>query len=747
MTQTHPLEPQKAIFKVEGMDCASCVRSVEGAVGRLPGVQEFQVNLVAEKLSVSFDSSQTRLEDFARVIEPLGYTVKVLEGVKLEVQNIQQDTPAEIPWWNSRAGRPVLMSGVLLGLAYLFGLIEPQWAQWGYIAATVVGGAQFARAAYQGARVGHPFSIQTLMTVAALGAILIGEAPEAAVVVFLFAVGELLEGVAAGRARAGIRALAALAPKTAFLLEGSVLEGSVTQAKTEREVSVDALQVGHLVRVKPGGRVPGDGTILEGFSSLDDSPVTGESVPVNKGVGELVYAGSINGDGALTVRIERPSSDNTISRIIKLVEEAESSKAPTARFIDRFSRVYTPLVMLVSALVIVVPPLFLGGVWQEWIYKGLSLLLIGCPCALLISVPAAITSGLSSGARRGLLIKGGAALETLGSVKTVAFDKTGTLTVGKPRVTQIVALAGSELEILGLAASVEAFSSHPLALAILDKAKIEKLELVKVSEAQAIQGKAAIATLVSDACGPAREEPQLGQDSARPEGRTLVVGSPRYALELGTLTDGVKTQIAALEGQGQTVVVLLENGTAKGLIALRDEARADAAQAVLALKKLGLESLMLTGDNARTAKAIGQILGLAFEAELLPQDKLERIRTLQKAGKVAMIGDGINDAPALALSDVGLAMGGGTDVALETADGALLRGTLMGVVEAVQLSRATMSNIRQNIAIALGLKLLFLVTTLTGATGLPMAILADTGATVLVTVNALRLLGWRPGRL
>lgn len=412
------------------------------------------------------------------------------------------------------------------------------------------------------------------------------------------------------------------------------------------------------------------------------------------------------------------------------MEEAESSKAPTARFIDRFSRIYTPLVMLVSALVILVPPLLLGGAWQEWIYKGLSLLLIGCPCALLISVPAAITSGLSSGARRGLLIKGGAALETLGSVKTVAFDKTGTLTVGKPRVTQIVAFAGAELEILRLAASVEASSSHPLAQAILEKAKSEKLELAQVEGAQAVQGKAAIATL---------------------GGRILAVGSPRYALELGTLTDEVKTQTAALEEQGQTVVVLLENGNAKGLIALRDEARADAPEAILALKKLGLDSVMLTGDNARTGNAIGKILGLEVEAELLPQDKLERIRNLQKGGKVAMIGDGINDAPALAQSDVGLAMGGGTDVALETADGALLRvgatGGVMGVVEAVQLSRATMSNIRQNIVIALGLKLLFLVTTLTGATGLWMAILADTGATVLVTVNALRLLGWRPERL
>lgn len=713
---------QKANFKIEGMDCANCVRTVEGAVSRMSGIGEYQLNFTTEKLSVSFDPAQLELSDFAKAIEPLGYKVHHVVGVAVRKNRTSvslEPSPTVAPpkWWNTRGGRPVLVTGMLFAAAYLVELILPNYGQWGYILATVAGGYSFARAAFMGAKVGNPFNIYTLMSLAAVGAILIGQAPEAAAVVFLFSVGELLEGVAAGRARAGIRALAQLAPKTAFLLEGN------TETQQEHEINVDALEVGDLVRVRPGGRVPGDGVIVSGASSLDDSPVTGESVPVDKNPGDTVFAGSINGNGVLTVRIERPTSDNTISRIIKLVEEAESSKAPTARLIDRFSRVYTPIVMLISGLVMLVPPLLMGGAWHEWIYKGLALLLIGCPCALLISVPAAITSGLSSGARRGVLIKGGAALETLGKIKTVAFDKTGTLTAGQPKVTQIVAFLGTQSDVLRLAAAVESGSSHPLAHAILERAKQDQLKLPSVSDALAIQGKAVTATL---------------------EGRSLSVGSPRYALEGATLSDAVQNQIAALEQQGQTVVVLLEGNRALGLLAIRDEPRADAKSALAQLKEMKIQTVMLTGDNARTGTAIGTILGIEVEADLLPQDKLERIRLLKQRGLVAMVGDGINDAPALALADVGIAMGGGTDVALETADAALLKSQVVGVVEAIQLSQATLNNIYQNIVVALGLKVFFLVTTLLGLTGLWPAILADTGATVLVTINALRLLTWKP---
>ena len=547
---------------------------------------------------------------------------------------------------------------------------------------------------------------------AAIGAIAIGEAAEGALVVFLFAIGELLENVAAGRARAGIQALAALAPKTALLLEGG----------QTREVPVEGLQVGQFVRVQPGGRVPADGTITEGDSNLDDSPVTGESVPVHKRPGDPVYAGSINTDGVLTVRVERGASDNTIARIIHLVEEAESSKAPTARFIDRFSRWYTPAAMAVAFLFAVLPPLLFGQPWNEWIYKGVALLLIACPCALVLSVPAAVTSGISAGARRGLLIKGGAALETIGSVSTVAFDKTGTLTENKPQVTDVIGLRAPEQEVVLLAAAVETGSAHPLAKAILARAQGQAVPAAQ--DAKAISGKAVTATV---------------------QGRALAVGSPRYAVEVASLSPDEQAQIARLEEQGKTVVVVLDGRQVLGLLAIRDEPRADAKEAVARLKGLGVRSLMLTGDNARTGNAIARDLGLDVEAELLPEDKLQRIAALKASGKVAMVGDGINDAPALAQSDVGIAMGGGTDVALETADAALLRHSVIGVAELVQLSRAVMTNIRQNVAFALGLKAIFLVTTLLGITGLWPAILSDTGATVLVTANALRLLRFKPG--
>jgi Zn2+/Cd2+-exporting ATPase len=744
ITQTH----SHASFKIEGMDCASCAKTVEGAVCRIAGVSDYKLNYIAEKLEVAYNPKETRQQDFASKIEPLGYKVRVVNSAGSSAGDSREkahdhdhsghshtkDKQAShaddhdhteehsqgVPWYQTRQGKPVVLSGILLVLAFVFSYIAPSFAQYGYIAATLIGGWQFAVKAYRGARVGNPWSINTLMTVAALGAIFIGEAAEAAVVVFLFAVGELLEGVAAGRARAGIRSLAALAPKTAFVVHEESHDNE--QGVHTHEVAADSLEVGQFVLVQPGGRVPADGTIVEGQSALDDSPVTGESVPVNKKEGDTVYAGSINTDNVLKVRVDKAASDNTIARIIKLVEEAQENKAPTERFIDRFSRYYTPGVMLVSLLVIVIPPLLFGGAWHEWIYKGLSLLLIGCPCALLISVPATVTSGLSAGARKGLLIKGGAALETIGSVKTIAFDKTGTLTEGKPKVTDILPFGISETDLLAKAAAVERGSSHPLAEAIVENARAMRVTVPDSDNQKAVQGKAATATV---------------------EGREHAVGSPRYAAELSPLPNDLQKQIECLEAQGKTVVVVLDGKKALGLIAIRDEARADAKEALAELKSLGVHGVMLTGDNARTGKAIADGLGLDVQAELMPQDKLRIIGELKREGKVAMIGDGINDAPALAQADIGIAMGGGTDVALETANAALLRNSVTGVTELVKLSRATMSNIKQNITVALGLKVIFLITTLLGWTNLWMAILADTGATVLVTANALRLLGFK----
>ena len=603
-----------------------------------------------------------------------------------------------------------------MGSAYAIAQFVPGYAEWIFAAAVITGVLPFARKAFALAMSGSPFSIETLMVVASLGALVIGEAEEAAAVVFLFAIGELLESVAAGRARAGIKALASLVPKTAVLLDA---------AGGQREVPAASLRVSDRVLVRPGDRVPADGKILRGESSLDESPITGESVPRQKAIGADVFAGSINVDGVLEVQVEKTASDNTISRIIQLVEQAQSSKAPTARFIEKFSRYYTPAVMAIAALIVVVPPLAMGGDWGTWLYRGLALLLIACPCALVLSTPAAIASGLAVATRRGLLIKGGNALETIGRVRAIAFDKTGTLTEGKPRITEVVPFGMfKQQQVLALAAAVESGSNHPLAKAIVAHAKSLDVAIPQATGASAIAGKAVRATV---------------------NGSALAVGSPAHAEQTATLTAAHRREIDKLEDGGKTVVVLFDEASKNvlGLLALRDEPRRDAREGVAQLNAMGVRSVMLTGDNRRTAQAIAGKLGIEWEAELLPQDKLRLVNEMKRDAKVAMVGDGINDAPALATADVGIAMGGGTDVALETADAALLKSRVTDVAHLVALSRATMANIHQNVVFAIGLKGLFLVTTVLGITGLWIAVLADTGATALVTLNALRLLRFK----
>jgi Cd2+/Zn2+-exporting ATPase len=563
---------------------------------------------------------------------------------------------------------------------------------------------------------GQPFTIESLMAVAATGALFIGAAEEAALVVFLFAVGEVLEGVAAGKARDGIRALAALVPKTALLEVGGAT----------REVPAASLRVGQTVLVRPGDRIPADGEIAEGTSGVDESPVTGESMPRTRGPGDAVFAGSINTEAALRVTVTKAAEDNTIARIIRLVEEAEEARAPTERFIDRFSRWYMPAIVAIAALVVLVPPLAFGQPWETWIYRGLALLLIGCPCALVISVPAAIASALSTGARHGLLMKGGAVIEAAAGVNRVAFDKTGTLTHGRPVVTDIVPFgATTGADLLAVAAGVETGSSHPLAVAILDKAEEEGVAVLPSRDARALVGKGVIAT-VGDAAA--------------------WVTSPRHALESGGLDDSGLRQATVFENQGKTAVAVFRERTPLGLIAMRDEPRADAADAVRQLKDLGVSAVILTGDNPRTAAAIAGGLGMEFQADMMPEDKLRAIRDMGEHGGVMMIGDGINDAPALKQASVGVAMGSGTDVALETADAAILRDRVTDIPAVIRLARAAMANIRENVAIALGLKAVFLVTSVLGITGLWIAIMADTGATVLVTLNALRLLRFDPER-
>ncbi|MCW3476383.1 heavy metal translocating P-type ATPase [Limobrevibacterium gyesilva] len=714
-------KPRVALrYRVEGMDCPSCAGKIETAVGRLDGAADIRVNYHTQVLAFRLDEAATPRAAVEAQVRRLGYGIAPVEAPRIATGESGAPRGAEdddqsstgSPWWKGDKARLAAVLGALVALGFLASAIVPSLSAWAYLLAALLGLAFFGRRAVAAARAGSPFSIETLMSIATVGAILIGATSEAAVVVFLFTIGELLEGVAARRARAGIEALGALVPKTALLVEGG----------TARPVPAASLRVGDVVLVRPGDRVPADGAVVEGESEVDESPVTGESVPVPKAEGAPVFAGSVNASGALQVRVSRPASDNTIARIIRLVEEAQEAKAPTARLIERFSAVYTPAAVAVAALVAVAPPLFLGADWFTWIYRGLALLLVACPCALVLSTPAAIASALAVGARRGLLVKGGGALEAIGRIRIVAWDKTGTLTEGRPRVTDVRALDGPERTMLGLAAAVENGSSHPLARAILDRAAADGLPLRPAKESRAIPGRA-VAAIVT--------------------GKRVSVGSPAHAAERAPLPAAAAQAVAEWEADGKTVVVVTVDGAPTGLIAVRDEPRAHAAAGIRALRDLGVRSVMLTGDNPRTGKAVAAALGLDVKAGLLPEDKLREIGALKAQGPVGMVGDGINDAPALAAASVGIAMGGGTDVALETADAAMLHNRVGDVAALVRLSRATLANIRQNVAIALGLKLVFLVTTVAGVTGLWPAVLADTGATVVVVGNALRLLGHR----
>ncbi|MXQ10639.1 heavy metal translocating P-type ATPase [Microvirga makkahensis] len=693
-------------YRVEGMDCGSCARKIETALNRVPGVSDIAISTTTETLRLRVAEAGTG-ELVETVVRNLGYGITPLtEGTH------HHDHAADGPWWRSAKGRLTILCGLGLALAWGLATPLPGYDAWLYTAAMTIGLVPIARRATSAAVAGAPFTIETLMTIAALGAVIIGETEEAAIVVLLFLVGELLEGVAAGRARASIRSLSNLVPKTAFVERNGTLE----------EVAAGSLVVGDVIAIRPGDRVPADGEILSGESALDEAPVTGESTPKRKGEGETVFAGTINTDGTLRVRVAAEAEDNTIARVVRLVEEAQEAKAPTERFIDRFSRYYTPAVLVVGALVAILPPLLAGEPWGEWVYKGLAVLLIGCPCALVISTPAAIAAGLAAGARRGLLIKGGAVLETLGKVTTVALDKTGTLTEGRPKVTDVVALGeASERDVLEDAAALDATSSHPIAKAIVARAQASGAEVAPAVGVMALGGKGV---------------------KGRFKRRGLFLGSPKAAAAVASLPPEAEARIGALQEEGKTVSVLLVNDTPAGLIAVRDEPRDDAYEGLKALKARGIAPVMLTGDNARTAGAIARTLDVESRADLLPQDKLRIVNELKAQGQVvAKVGDGINDAPALAAADVGIAMGGGTDVALETADGAVLHGRVLDIARMVRLSRDTIGNIRQNITVALGLKAVFLVTTIIGITGLWPAILADTGATVLVTANAMRLLG------
>lgn len=694
----------KQSWRVAGMDCPSCARKIETAVNQLSDIVDARVLFATEKLVVQFNSAATATA-IEQAVTNTGFKI-----YSDQAASTAEQTPPRHPLLETETLRIIVLAA-LMAVGALVSLWSAESGHWIFVVSCLAGLIPIASKAWKLAKSGTPFAIETLMTVAALGALYLGETVEAAMVLLLFLIGERLEAFAASKARSGVQSLMELVPETAVrLVSGQRVE-----------VPVSTLNPGDIVEVAPGGRLPADGVLLERAASLDESALTGESLPVDHHQGDQLVAGAVVVDRVIQLKITSRQGENAIDRILHLIEEADARKAPMERFLDQFSRWYTPLMMVVALLVVTVPPLLFAQPWETWVYRGLAMLLIACPCALVISTPAAITSGLAAGARRGALIKGGAALEQLGRIQTVAFDKTGTLTQGKPQVTDLVAFSGwSEARLLTVTAAIEQGSRHPLAMSLVDTAQQRGVVLPPAEDKQALVGRG-----VSG---------RIGEQQYR------VLAPSKVDI---TLEASVTQSIATLEAQGKTVVVAFEDERVIGLVAWQDTLRDDAQQAISDLHRMGITTTMLTGDNPRSAAAIASQLNMDFEASLMPEDKVEFVRQLAQQHHVAMVGDGINDAPAMKEANIGIAMGGGTDVALETADAAITHNRLTELASMIALSRATLSNIRQNVTIALGLKGIFLVTSLLGVTGLWVAVLADSGATALVTLNALRLLKFK----
>ena len=696
-----------ALVPIEGMDCSDCVTVIEHSLGRMDGVLAVNVNYAAANMRVEFDKQKIDRPAIEKRVRSLGYEIPE-EGFR--------------SWY--KENREIVFS-LTAGLLVLLGWLGETFFGLPLIAATVLyitayvfGGWDISQHAWHAIKEKH-FDTDLLMVMAALGAAALGEFAEGALLLFLFSLGHALEERALDRARAAVRALADLAPKTAF----------VRRDGKEQEVPVESLKPDDVVIVRPGVRVPVDGVILTGNSGIDQSSVTGESLPVDKVPGDQVFASTVNGEGALEVKVTRLAKDSTLARVMKMVEEAQSQKSPTQQTVEKFERVFVPAVLVVTALIIIVPPLF-GFPFRESFLRAMTLLVAASPCALALGTPASILAGVAQAARNGVLVKGGVHLENLGRLKAIAFDKTGTVTHGKPEVTDIVVYPASgwkEADLLSIAAGAESRSAHPLAQAVVRAAQTQGLPVPTMDEVESLTGRGLRA--VSN-------------------GKTIWIGNQKLMDEAGvSLSPESINQAQALQGAGKSLMWVAADKLPVGLIALADTLRTEAAPAMKALKQTGVaHTIMLTGDNARAASAIAKEIGLTeFRADLMPEDKLVVIRDLvNEYGQVAMIGDGVNDAPALANATVGIAMGGaGTDVALETADVALMGDDLSKLPFAVGLGRATRAIIVQNLFISLGVIALLIITSLTGIVSIGIAIIFHEGSTLVVVANALRLLGYK----
>ena len=688
-------------YRLQNLSCANCAAKFEKNVASLDTVQEVKLNFGAAKLTITGDATIEQLEEAGAFDN-----IKVVSATTRSVEEY-------VPFYKRRENKLAAIALLFVIIGYVTEQTYPSVAPWIFGAAIILGGIDIFKVGLQNL-VKLEFDMKTLMTIAIIGAAIIGEWEEAAIVVFLFAVSEALEAYSMNKARQSIRQLMDIAPVTAMK---KVQHGDHVH---EVEVETEQLKIGDIIIVKPGAKIAMDGVVVAGKTTVNEASITGEAMPALKEEGAAVFAGTLNEEGAIEVRVTKHVNDTTIAKIIHLVEEAQEEKAPSQKFVDRFAKVYTPLIMLVALLVAVLPPLF-GGDWSHWIYQGLAVLVVGCPCALVISTPVAIVTAIGNAAKQGVLIKGGAYLEALGHVKAVAFDKTGTLTKGQPAVTNLY--THDEKRLLQVAGAVETKSQHPLARAILQYAFVQKLYVPQVEEFQSVTGKGATGIV---------------------DGKHVYVGSLSWISTLIDVPAEVFTQARVYESEGKSLVAVTQGDVFLGLIAVADEVRDESAAILQQLSDIGIrESVMLTGDGQRTAEAIAKTLGVQhIRASLLPEQKLTEIKALkEKYSDVVMVGDGVNDAPALAAATVGIAMGGaGTDTALETADIALMSDDLTKLPYTIRLSRKTLRIIKQNIAFALGLKLLAIMLVVPGWLTLWIAIFADIGATLLVVLNSLRLL-------
>lgn len=699
--------PIKQEYRLQNLSCASCAAKFEKNVKAIPEVQDAQVNFGASKITVIGAISVDQIEEAG-----------AFDGIKV-TESAARALERSTPFYRKKENILAVISLLFVMLGYVFAVLHEETHPLPigmFIVAILVGGIGIFKIGFRNlAR--FEFDMKTLMTIAIIGAAIIGEWEEAAVVVFLFAVSEALEAYSMDKARQSIRGLMDITPPTA------IIKRAHGEHFHELELPTEDIEIGDILIVKPGQKIAMDGVVISGISAVNQAAITGESIPVNKTVNDEVFAGTLNEEGALEVRVTKRVEDTTIAKIIHLVEEAQAEKAPSQQFVDRFAKYYTPAIMIVALLVAVIPPLLVGD-WQHWIYQGLAVLVVGCPCALVVSTPVAIVTAIGNAARQGVLIKGGIHLEQLGHIEAIAFDKTGTLTKGQPAVTDILTKDGwSEDYVLQLVAAVEKQSQHPLAKAILNLLHNKNLPELIPTEFQSVTGKGAYATV---------------------DNHIIYVGSMTWMATLATVDKSIENQVQQLQKQGKTVVAVVCQNELIGLMGIADQVRDESKNVLQKLNALKVKHIvMLTGDAEPTAQAIARSLAITdVRAGLLPEEKLMAIKDMHaQFGAVAMVGDGVNDAPALATANVGIAMGGaGTDAALETADIALMGDDLTKLPYTIGLSRKTLRIIKENIIFALVLKLIALLLVIPGWLTLWIAIFADMGATLIVVFNSLRLI-------